>query len=243
MITLAMECATNTVGLALLDGEEILAEFHLALARHHAEILLPALEKLLHLSGIPMKKIDLLACTNGPGSFTGVRMGVSTVKGLALATGKPIVGVSTLETLAMNAFPSSLLICSLLDARRDQVYAGFYRMGADGFPEIVKPDRLTDIEQLIRDFPADEVDWIGDGAIRYRDRICESRSERYPTAGGVRHQLKASAVGLIGIHRYSQGRGEDPITFSPAYLRVSEAEVKIGNRQDGDSSCCPGHKR
>ena len=228
MITLAMECATETVGMALLSGEEILAELYLGPGRHHAEVLLPALEKLLLLSGIPMEKIDLLACTTGPGSFTGVRMGVSTVKGLALATGKPIVGVSTLETLTMNAFPAPGLICALLDARRDQVYAGLYRMGPDGFPEIVTPDRLTDIAQLIRDLSADEVDWIGDGAVRYRDRIFESRAARYPSAGSVRHRLKASAVGLIGIHRYSQGRGEDPVTFSPAYLRFSEAEVRVG---------------
>jgi tRNA threonylcarbamoyladenosine biosynthesis protein TsaB len=190
MITLAIECATNTIGLALLDGEEILAEFHLNLGRHHAEVLLPALENILLLAGIGSDKIDLLACTTGPGSFTGVRIGVSTVKGLALATGVPIVGVSTLETLAMNAFPSSRLICSLLDARKDQVYTGLYRMGPDGFPEIVTPDRLTDIAQLIRDLPADEVDWIGDGAVRYWDRIFESRLERCLPAGCRRHRLK-----------------------------------------------------
>jgi len=225
MITLAMECATDTVGLALLEGEELLADFYLGPGRHHAEVLLPALEKLLLLTGITLEQIDLLACTTGPGSFTGVRIGVSTVKGLALATGRPIVGVSTLETLAMNAFPSPGLICPLLDAHRDQVYAGLYRMGPDGFPEIVMPDRLTDIAQLIRDLPADEVDLIGDGAVRYRNRILESRPGRCDPAASRRHRLHASAVGLIGIHRYSQGRGEDPLTFSPRYLRLSEAEA------------------
>ena len=231
MITLAMECATETVGLALLDGEEILAEFYLGPGRHHAEVLLPALSKLLLLSGIPMEKIDLLACTTGPGSFTGVRMGVSTVKGLALAMGKPIVGVSTLEALAMNAISSSGLICSLLDARREQVYAGLYRMGPDGFPEIVTPERLTDIVQLMRDLPADEVELIGDGAVRYRDRILESRPERCEPFGGGKHRLHASAVGMIGVHRYSQGMGDDPLTFSPKYLRLSEAEVRVGTSE------------
>jgi tRNA threonylcarbamoyladenosine biosynthesis protein TsaB len=225
MITLAMECATDTVGLSLLEGEEILADFYIGPGRHHAEVLLPALEKLLLLTGITLDQIDLLACTTGPGSFTGVRIGVSTTKGLALAAGKPIVGVSTLEALAMNAFPSQVLICPLLDARRDQVYAGLYRMGPDGFPEIVTPDRLTDIAQLIRDLPADEIDFIGDGALRYRDRIFESRPGRCDSAGSRRHRLHASPVGLIGIHRYSQGRGEDPLTFSPRYLRLSGAEA------------------
>lgn len=235
MITLAMECATETVGLALLDGEEILAEFYLGPGRHHAEVLLPALEKLLLLSGTPMEKIDLLACTTGPGSFTGVRMGVSTVKGLALAMGKPIVGVSTLETLAMNAFPTPGLICPLLDARRDQVYAGLYRMGPDGFPEIVMPERLTDIVYLMRDLPADEVELIGDGAVRYRDRILESRPGRCAPSGSRQHRLHASAVGMIGIHRYSQGRIEDPLTFSPKYLRLSEAEASVGTKIGSES--------
>ncbi|MCX5838056.1 MAG: tRNA (adenosine(37)-N6)-threonylcarbamoyltransferase complex dimerization subunit type 1 TsaB [Deltaproteobacteria bacterium] len=226
MITLAMECATDTVGVALLKGEEIMADFYLGPGRHHAEVLLPVLEKLLLLTGITLEKIDLLACTAGPGSFTGVRIGVSTVKGLALATGRPIVSVSTLEALTMNAFPSPGLICPLLDARRDQVYAGLYRMGPDGFPEIVTPDRLTEIAQLMRDLPVGEVELIGDGALRYRDRILEARSGRCDPAGSGRHRLHASAVGLIGIHRYSQGRGEDPLTFSPRYLRLSEAEAR-----------------
>jgi tRNA threonylcarbamoyladenosine biosynthesis protein TsaB len=170
MITLAIECATDTVGLALLDGEEILAEFYLGPGRHHAEVLLPAMENLLTLSQIPMEKIGLLACTTGPGSFTGVRMGVSTMKGLALALGKPIVGVSTLETLAMNAFPTPRLVCPLIDARRDQVYTGFYRTDPDGFPEAAGLERLTDIAQVLRDLPADGVDFVGDGAVRYRSR-------------------------------------------------------------------------
>jgi tRNA threonylcarbamoyladenosine biosynthesis protein TsaB len=225
MITLAMECATDTVGLSLLEGKEILTDFYLGPGRHHAEVLLPALEKLLFLTGITMGQIDLLACTTGPGSFTGVRIGVSTVKGLALATGKPIVGISTLEALAMNAFPYPGLICPLLDARRDQVYAGLYRMGPDGFPEIVTPDRLTDIAQLIRDLPADEIDLIGDGALRYRNRLLESRPGCCDPAGSRRHRLYASAVGMIAVHRYFQGRGEDPLTFSPNYFRLSEAEA------------------
>ena len=233
MITLAIECATGTVGLALLEEEEILAEFHIGPGRHHAEILLPALEQLLSLSGVPMEKIDLLACTTGPGSFTGVRMGVSTVKGLALALGKPIVGVSTLETLAMNAFPTPGLVCPLLDARRDQVYAGLYRMGPDGFPEAAEPERLTDIRQLLRELPEDGVEFVGDGAVRYRDRIVQSLPGRCVVSGTGRHRLHASAVGVIGIRRYSRGQGVDPLNFLPKYLRLSEAEARAGAGEPG----------
>jgi tRNA threonylcarbamoyladenosine biosynthesis protein TsaB len=225
MITLAIECATDTVGLALLKGKEILTDLYLGPGRQRVEVLLPALEKLLLLTGTAMEQIDLLACTIGPGSFTGVRIGISTVKGLALAMGKPIVGISTLEALVMNALPSTGLICPMLDARRDQIYAGLYRMGPDGFPEIVLPDRLTDVVQLIRDLPTDEVDLIGDGAVRYRERLLESQIGRCDLDESRRHRLYASAIGLIGIHRYSQGRGENPLTFSPKYFRLFEAEA------------------
>jgi tRNA threonylcarbamoyladenosine biosynthesis protein TsaB len=226
MITLAMDCATSSVSLALLKAEEVLDEVYIGPGRHHAEVLLPALETLLLSTEITMKEVDLFACTVGPGSFTGVRTGVSTAKGLALATGKPLVPVSTLEALAMNALPSTGLVCPLLDARRDQVYAGLYRMGPEGFPQIVMPDRLTDIAQWMQDLPEGEIDWVGDGALRYWDRILESRSGRCDLDESRRHQIRAPAVGLIGIQKYSKGLAEDPLTFSPEYLRLSAAEAR-----------------
>ena len=219
MITLAIECATRTVGIAFLDQKKILAEIYLDAGGRHTEVLLPALEKLFLMTGLTTERIDLLVCTTGPGSFTGVRIGVSTIKGLALATGKPIVGVSTLEALAMNVFPSRRLICPLLDARKNQVYAGLYRMGQDGLPEAVGPDRLTDIDFLVKKLAAEEVDFVGEAAILYQKQICEegARGSVLKTCHCCR--LNASAVGLIGLHRYQHGRIEDPLTFSPSYLR------------------------
>ncbi|MCX5822635.1 MAG: tRNA (adenosine(37)-N6)-threonylcarbamoyltransferase complex dimerization subunit type 1 TsaB [Deltaproteobacteria bacterium] len=224
MITLAIECATQTVGIAFLDQKKILAELYLDTGGGHAEVLLPALEKLFFLTGLTTERIDLLVCTTGPGSFTGVRIGVSTIKGLALATGKPIVGVSTLEALAMNVFPSRKLICPLLDARKNQVYAGLYRVGPDGYPEAVAPDRLTDIESLVKTLVAEEVDFVGEAAVLYQQQIFEGRARGSTLQTCRCCRLNASAVGLIGLHRYQHGRIEDPLTFSPRYLRLSEAE-------------------
>jgi tRNA threonylcarbamoyladenosine biosynthesis protein TsaB len=224
MITLAIECATQTIGIAFLDQKKILAELYLDTGRGHAEVLLPALEKLFLMTGLTAERIDLLVCTTGPGSFTGVRIGVSTIKGLALATGKPIVGVSTLEALAMNVFPSRKLICPLLDARKNQVYAGLYRVGPDGYPEAVAPDRLTDIESLVKTLVAEEVDFVGEAAVLYQQQIFEGRARGSALQTCRCCRLNASAVGLIGLHRYQHGRIEDPLTFSPRYLRLSEAE-------------------
>jgi len=229
MITLGMDCATDTVGLALLAGDEPLAEIHLGPGRHHAEVLLPALDNLLKLAGKTLGEIDLLACTSGPGSFTGVRMGVTTAKGLALALDKPIVGVSTLEALVMNAMPCAGFVCPLLDARRDQVYAGLYRMGQDGFPVGLSPDCLTDVARWIGELPEGEIEFIGDGAVRYRDRIMTGRAGRCAPAGNRCHRIHGWAVGVIGIRHYLEGRAEDALTFLPKYLRLSEAEARAGS--------------
>ena len=219
MITLAIECATQTVSIALLDREKILADLYLDAGRGHSEVLLPALEKLFLLTGLTTERIDLLVCTTGPGSFTGVRIGVSTIKGLAVATGKPIVGVSTLEALAMTVYPSRRLICPLLDARKNQVYAGLYRLAPDGMPEAVAPDRLTDLGLLLKTLAAEEVDFVGDLAVLDQKQLCEAGAPVYERHACRCSRLNASAVGLIGLRRYQSGRIEDLLTFSPTYLR------------------------
>jgi tRNA threonylcarbamoyladenosine biosynthesis protein TsaB len=150
MRILALETATNTVGLALMEEEQVLGEITLDLGRHHAEVLLPALDKLFAMTGLTPEEVDLLACTIGPGSFTGLRIGISTVKGLALAMDRPIVGVSTLEALALNALPTNGWICPMLDARKSQVFTSLYRMGPDGLPERVGEERLIGIGDFLQ---------------------------------------------------------------------------------------------
>ncbi len=230
MLTLAVECATKTVGIALLEEEDLLAETYLALGRHHAEVLLPAIDQLFLMAGFVPADVDLLACTVGPGSFTGLRIGVSTVKGLALATGRPVVGVSTLETLAMNATPSSQLICPMLDARKGQIYTGIYRTGPDGRLQAVRPERLADAAQFLPELDQEEVLFLGDGAIRNEQLIRAAGKGRTILGGSSRHRLMASAVGLIGLQHYRCGDVLNTLTFAPRYLRLSEAETNCGPR-------------
>ena len=237
MRILAIETATKTVGLALLEEEKVLAEMHLDLGRHHAEVLLPALDQLFRISGLNLEQIDLLACSVGPGSFTGVRIGISSIKGLALATGKPVVGVSTLEALAMNAGNVPQGICPMLDARKDQVYCGLYRMGIDGLPEAALPERLADVDAWLGAMTDEAILFLGDGALRYEKRIHERFPGRFRLGQGGQHHPRASAVGLIGRSRYREGSILDPLTFTPRYLRLSEAETRRGEE---DLSFC-GH--
>ena len=119
----------------------------------------------------------------------------------------------------MNALPHREVICPVLDARRGQVYAGSYRMGRDGLPEGLTPDRLIGIEQWISGLPDADFECIGDGAVRYRDRILESPRARCLAAWDPRHRVRAGAVGLLGVRDYSRGRRDDALTFMPKYLR------------------------
>jgi tRNA threonylcarbamoyladenosine biosynthesis protein TsaB len=230
MLTLAVECATKSVGLAILDEGDVLAELYLCPGRHHAEVLLPALDKLSLMAGLEPGSMDLLACTVGPGSFTGLRIGVSTIKGLALATGKPVVGVSTLEALAVNAMPSPMLICPMLDARKDQVYAGVYRMGPDDLPIAERPDRVTHVAEFLQELGQEQIVFLGDGALRHERLIRETVKGPAILCGSGQRRIMASAVGLIALRRYRSGILMDPLTLAPQYLRVSEAEATYGKR-------------
>lgn len=226
MRTLAVECATKTIGLALLDGETVRAELYLQPVRHHSEVLLAALDRLLSLAETTPREVGLIASTAGPGSFTGLRIGVSTVKGLALAMSVPVASVSTLETLAMNGVSSPSLICPLLDAGNDQVYAGLFRMDADGLPLAASEEKLIDIGTLLKELDREAVLFLGDGAARHRELI--QRTCRSFTCSPGQQRLLASAVGLIGLHRFRRGDVLDAADFTPRYLRPSEAEYRKG---------------
>jgi tRNA threonylcarbamoyladenosine biosynthesis protein TsaB len=229
MLTLAIDCATKSIGLALLNEEDVCAEFYLNLERHHTEILLPALDQLFSMAGRAPEEVDLLACTVGPGSFTGLRIGVSTVKGLALAMAKPVVGISTLEALAVNAIPSHKLICPMIDARKNQVYAALYRIGPDSLPEAATQEKLVDVEKFLHDMGHKKIVFLGDGAIRHQRLIGETLMDRAVICGRSQQKILASAVGVIGLHRFRNGRVLDTCTFAPSYLRLSGAEIKNGN--------------
>ncbi len=223
MLTLAIECATKTIGLALLEEEEVRAELYLHSGKHHTEVLLSALDQLFVLTGKGLEEVGLLACTVGPGSFTGLRIGVSTGKGLALAMSVPVVGISPLEALAMNAVQTSGLVCPLIDAGNKQVYAGLFRIGPTGIPQAVTSEKLIDIVRFLKDLDQEEIVFLGDGAVRHEDLI--GKTHRGVVYGRGRQKLLGSAVGLIGLRRYRSGSVLDTLAFTPRYLRLSEAEI------------------
>jgi len=229
MLTLAIDCATGTIGLSLLEEEDVCAEVYLNLGRHHTEILLPAMEQLFLLARHTQEEVDLLACTVGPGSFTGLRIGVSTVKGLALAMARPVVGVSTLEALAATAAPCRGPICPMVDAGNNQVYTCLYNRGSDGFPEAMIMEKCIDVTEFLHGLEKKEIVFLGGGAIRYGELITQILKDRAVLYGGIQQRIMASAVGLVGLHRYRRGDVLDTQAFAPSYLRLSQAEM---NKED-----------
>ncbi|HON24218.1 MAG TPA: tRNA (adenosine(37)-N6)-threonylcarbamoyltransferase complex dimerization subunit type 1 TsaB, partial [Syntrophales bacterium] len=216
MNILALDTSGTSAGIALVRDEVTLGEVFLALERHHSEILLPAVDQLLRVTGVRMKDLDLFACTVGPGSFTGVRIGVSTVKGLALACDRPVAGVSTLEALAENAAGSPLPICPMLDAKRGQVYRGLYRSDAGGSLLNLVPDGVGAADEILAGIETDAV-FIGNGTRVYRDKILARRNGKSYFAPPHLHRISAAAVGSIARRRAVAGDVLEAIQLAPVY--------------------------
>jgi tRNA threonylcarbamoyladenosine biosynthesis protein TsaB len=229
MITLALDTATKTAGVALLRDEQILAEYFFNLPVNHSETVLPAVHRGLELAGIGIGDVGLFALTVGPGSFTGLRIGASTVKGFALATGRPVVGVSTLEALAYNAAGFGGLICPLLDARKGEVYGALYRIDGEWVTEPVLEERVATPGEILPHVKGDAL-FLGDG-LAVAARLIAERPE------GLSHflapnlqSIRASSVALIGRRKHLRGEVLDPLSFVPRYLRRSEAEIRLGEK-------------
>jgi tRNA threonylcarbamoyladenosine biosynthesis protein TsaB len=230
MLTLAIETSTKTAGIALLGDTEIIAEIFLNTGVHHSVVLLPAIENIFKVTQTKAEQVDLFACASGPGSFTGIRIGISTIKGLALATGKPVVGVSTLEALAFNVIGSSSVVCPMLDAKKKQIYAALYRAGrGDAFEKIVG-ERVADVEEFLK-CVEEETIFLGDGALKYSKVIKNILPGKAYFASGFQNHIRASAVALIGKRKYHEGDAVNPFTLTPAYLRASEAELARSIRE------------
>ena len=225
MLILAIDTSTSTASISILKNDDILSEVFINLGINHSAILLPALHNLCTLSCTELGAIDLFACAIGPGSFTGLRVGASTVKGLALATCKPVVGVSTLEALAFNLVGSKILICPILDAKRNQIYTALYRTGHNNELVKVGHERVTNIRDFLLSIDGEAM-FVGNGALKYKSIIDGILPGRSYFASAFNHHVSAATVGILGKKKYSEGDILDIIDFTPKYLRQSEAEIK-----------------
>ncbi|MBI1811510.1 MAG: tRNA (adenosine(37)-N6)-threonylcarbamoyltransferase complex dimerization subunit type 1 TsaB, partial [Nitrospirae bacterium] len=180
MKILAIDTSTMLGGIAILDESLLIAESRLNVRSTHSERLMTEIERCLKQSGIKISDIDVFAVATGPGSFTGLRIGVSTVKGFSYATGKQIVSVPTLEALAWNFPYSKYPVCTMLDARKKEVYAALFKWEGENFTRLInetsaKPEEFAcDVLRVTHD---DKFIFAGEGAALYRDKIIEAMGE------------------------------------------------------------------
>lgn len=225
MKVLALETATLAGSIAIVDDVEgLIGEVKVSVKIAHSERLMPSVEWLLKASGISVNEIDVFAVSIGPGSFTGLRIGLSTVKGFAFATGKPVVPVRTLDAFARTMPFCSHLVCPMLDARKNEVYAALYRWD-NAICTKIMPETSIRPDELLKETTGTVV-FTGDGAKLYRNVISDTLNTGAIFAPPSHMSPSASAVAEIAIEMTKQGLTADPVSLTPFYIRKSEAEIK-----------------
>ena len=221
MLILSADTSTSYYSVAVCDEEHVLAELSVDGGRRHSERLIDGVDWVLQEARLELSDIELLAVAHGPGSFTGLRVGVSTWKGLALGARLPLVGVSTLDAMARLCVVSDGWVCPLLDAKMGEVFGAVYEFNG-GRRRKAHSEVVCPVEDILNDLPNGVV-FLGDGAEVYRDRIEDS----FPGAvfaGGACRFPRASAVGAEALLASEQGASSDPGQVRPVYLRKSQAE-------------------
>ena len=230
MLILAFESSAKSASVALVQDGELLSQYSQCSALTHSRTLLPMAEDMLKNAEVKLSEVDLIAVAHGPGSFTGIRIGVSTVKGLSWAADKPCVGVSTLEAMAWHGLLSGGYVCPVMDARRQQVYNALFKI-EDGKPQRITDDRPIALTQLAHEVLAlgAPVLLVGDGAaltekfFRENSVPCRIAPEnlRWQSAWGV----------AMAASDKQPGTSE---TLLPVYLRLSQAERERQERLSAD---------
>ncbi len=224
MKILALETSTMLGGVAIADEHGLIAEIRLNVKTTHSERMMTAIDWLLGQADLSLDKVDAVAVASGPGSFTGLRIGLATAKGLCYATGKPLVLVPTLEALAWHFPYCRHPVCTMLDARKGEVYAAVFLWKGDTFVTLVPETSITP-EDLVRDL-RDPLVLTGEGVSRYRERILSVLGERALIAPFHKMIPSPSNIALLGILRAQRADYSDLATAEPLYVRRSEAEVK-----------------
>jgi len=218
---LAIETATDQLGVALVEEGRVLASYELLAERPHAIELPQAVSRVLGASGKRFEEIDGFAIDIGPGSFTGLRIGLAFIKALVFRVRKPLIGVPSLDVLAANIACGSSRVCPLLDAKQRKVYAALYTP-ADGRLARILDYSLLTVQELVPQLGQDPVVLLGDGAGLYRDVLVQHLGQRAVFASPECSLPRAATLGRLGLDRLRQGQQDDPATLVPMYLYRTE---------------------
>ena len=223
MKVLGIETATRTGGVALLREKGVIAEYTSNIEVTHSERLMAHVDRLLADTGVALMDIDAFAVSIGPGSFTGLRIGIATVKGLAFTTGKPVVAVPTLKALAWNVLSAGYPVCPLLDAKKKEVYAAIYRPD-DGDLAAMMRESVLPIETLAERI-TERTLFTGEGSAAFRGELTALLGERAVFAPLSSTVPSAASVAEIGLRQLLAGERIDLDALSPLYIRRPEAEL------------------
>ena len=231
MKLLALDSSGMVASVAIVTEEGLLAEYTVDYKKTHSQTLLPMLDIIVKMVELDLAAVDGIAVAAGPGSFTGLRIGSATAKGLGLALDKPIIGVPTLEGLAYNLYGTDKLICPMMDARRNQVYTGLYEFARDGL-RVIMEQKAVPVEEIIGEINSlgREVVFLGDAVPVYKELIVERTKVDFTFAPVHLCKQRAGAVGALGIQYFKQNRIEAATEHEPVYLRVSQAERERAER-------------
>ena len=229
MLILALDSTAVASTVALCDDEKLLANYTVVLGNTHSETLLPMVESVLKTAHITVNEIDLFADSVGPGSFTGVRIGAATVKGLAFGKDKPCIGVSALEALAYNLIGFDGIACPVMNARRSQVYNALFEI-SDGEMRRLTPDRAISITELEEELltQIQPVYLSGDGY----DITCAGFARFHsPKTPAILIPQNAYSVAMCALKQFRTGKSDTDVSLTPVYLRLSQAERERAEKQ------------
>lgn len=227
MKILGIESSSLVASAAVVTDDELTAEYTVNFKKTHSQTLLPMIDEIVRMLELDLGTIDAIAVAGGPGSFTGLRIGSATAKGLGLAVKKPLIHVPTVDAMAYNLWGSDGLVCPIMDARRSQVYTGLYHM-RHGI-QVVKPQCAMAMEELIQCLEdiGEPVIFLGDGVPVNREMIEERMRVPYEFAPSSHNRQRAAAVAALGMEYYKKGVTVDAAEFVPDYLRKSQAEREM----------------
>lgn len=242
MRVLAIDSSGMTATVAVVEDTQTIAEYTVNFKKTHSQTLLPMIDTMGKMIELDLKSIDAIAVAGGPGSFTGLRIGSATAKGLGLALEKPLIHVPTVDGLAYNLYGCQDIICPIMDARRKQVYTGMYtfaRREQEGSKEtelvldVLEAQNASPIEELIErlNIHGRPVAFLGDGVPVYQDVIREKMRVPFSFAPASANRQRAAVVGALGIQYYKEGRFETAMEHQPDYLRVSQAERERAEKE------------
>lgn len=234
MNIIAIDASGVAGSVAYIANGKIVGEYYVCHKLTHSQTIMPMLEHLKGMIGIEMEQVDAVAVTSGPGSFTGIRIGVATAKAIAMALNVPIIGIPTLDVMANNMTFTDAIICPIMDARRNQVYTAYYEWQGEELMKI--SDYLNiEIDRVLEELALTKrpVIFVGDGIPVFKDKIQEKLGDHGKFAPAFLEMQRAGTLAHLAKSAYKNGEVSNPDTFVPMYLRKSQAERELEEKQNG----------